>query len=125
MKQAALLCSLLLAAALFGVGCQTLNRSRFHSEARVIKLAEAGAYEATFRITEGSGEKAVTIATPKVVFRAGEPARVEVGNQQRMIFVDVYVPKQGDDPLCLCKTTIRQDGRFVFRHTQIVTPKAK
>lgn len=125
MKQAKILFSLLVTTFVLGTGCQSLTSSRFESKVQVLKLAEPKTYEASFEITEGRGEAARVLATPKVIFRAGQPAKIEVGDGNRKIYADAYISDQGNDPVCLCKTSIWQDGKFIFRHSEIVTPKAK
>jgi hypothetical protein len=117
--------ALLIAVSLFGPGCQTFTSSRFKSEVQVFKLAEAQTYEAQFKITEGHGEDATVLSSPKIVFRAGEPAKMRIGDADSTIYAEAYVSPDGADPVCLCKTRIRRNGKYVFHHSEIVTPKAR
>lgn len=119
------LLALALVATLITTGCQTLNKSRFNTKTQIFKLAEAKTYEANFEITEGSGEKAVVIARPKIVFRAGQPAQMQVEGPDRILTAEAFVSAEGDDPVCLCKVRIRSHGKFVYHHSEIVTPKPK
>ena len=107
--------------ALIGTGCQTLTSSSYKSEVQVHKLPEAQTYEARFKITEGGGAHTI-ISSAKIVFKAGEPAKMTIQKNGMNIYASVYISAQGDDPLCLCKTRIRKDGKYIYHYSEIVTP---
>lgn len=117
--------ALALVATFVTTGCQTLNRSRFTSETQVFKLAEPKTYEANFVLTEGRGKDATVIARPRIVFKAGQPAKIKVEGEVRTITAEAYVSADGDDPVCLCKIRVRDNGKYIYHHSEIVTPKSK
>ncbi len=125
MKLSLQLFSVLFVAALLNTGCQTFSAARFTSEVQVFKLPEARTYEARFKITEGRGEDARILSSPKIVFRAGEPAKMRIGDDDSTIYAEAYVSPEGPDPVCLCKTRIRRGGKYIYHHSEIVTPVAK
>lgn len=117
--------ALALVTTLIATGCQTLNKSRFTSETQVFKLSEPKTYEASFVITEGRGKDATVIARPRIVFHAGQPAKIKVEGDVRTITAEAYVSAEGDAPVCLCKIRIRDSGKYIYHHSEIVTPKSK
>ena len=118
--------ALALATTLITTGCQTLNsKSQFSTKTQIFKLAEAKTYEANFEVTEGKGEDAIVIARPKIIFRAGQPAKMQVEGPDRVLTAEAYVSAEGDDPVCLCKVRIRSGGKFIYHHSEIISPKPK
>lgn len=123
MKKSNLWLSLTFIAALFVSGCQT--PSPYRSSVQVHKLAQPKTYEANFKVTMVDGDQERVVSTPRIVFKAGEPAKMEVVSDEMQIYAEVYASGQGDDPLALCQTRIRKDGKYVLRHSEIIQPQAK
>jgi len=119
------LLALALVATLIATGCQTLNKSRFTSKTQVFKLAEPKTYEANFEISEGRGKDAKVIARPRIIFKAGQPAKIKVEGDVRTITAEAYVSSEGTDPVCLCKIRIRHNGKYIYHHSVIANPKPK
>lgn len=123
MKKNPFLLTLATVAALIVVtGCQTLSSSRFRSEAVAVKLEGADAYQVSFTISEVAGDQAAVIATPRVVFRAGQPADVRIEKDQRVIKAEAYIQSGQVNPLCLVKTRILENGRQIFHHSEVIEP---
>jgi len=108
---------------LIGTGCQTLNSSRFRSEATATKLDGADAYQVEFVISEIAAGETVVVARPRVVFRAGQPANVRIDNDTRVINAEAYVQAGQADPPCLVKTRIHENGRQIFHHSEVIQPQ--
>ena len=123
MKNSKFWLSLTFVAALFVSGCQ--SPSPYRSSVKVHKLAQPKTYEANWKVSVVEGEEERVLSTPRVVFKAGEPAKMEVVSDDMQIYTEAYASAQGDDPLVLTQTRIRKDGKYVLRHSEIVQPEAK
>lgn len=104
--------------------CQTLTSARFHSEVSVVLQAQANSYRANFKISETANGMNHVLATPTVVFQAGQPAKVRVENGSRVITAEAYVPSDGPDAICLVKTRVHEGTRQIFHHSEVVKPRA-
>lgn len=111
---------LLAATLLVATGCQTLDSTRFRSDATAVKLDGAEAYQVNFRITEMVGEKEVVVASPRLVFRAGQPANVRIENGRRVLNAEAYIQAGLVDPPCLVKTRIHENGRQIYHHSDVI-----
>jgi hypothetical protein len=114
-----------LLALLVTTGCQTLSSSRFRSEATAVKLDGADAYQVSFTISEVAGDQTVLLDSPRLVFRAGQPANMRIDSGNRVINVEAYVQAGQANPLCLVKTRIHENGRQIFHHSEVVTPAGR
>ena len=110
------------AAMILTTACQTLGSARFRSEATASTLDGADAYQINFKITEVLADKEIVIATPRLVFRAGQPANVRVESDIRVINAEAYVQRGQKEPLCLVKTRIHEKGRLIFHHSELIKP---
>jgi hypothetical protein len=110
---------------LLSAGCQTFSPPRFQSETTVYHAAEAGTYQADFTLREGSGDQAAVIATPKMIFRAGEPAKIRIERASRVITAEAYIPTGVADPVCIVKTRVFEGTRQIFHHSEVIKPTAR
>ncbi|MFT4691840.1 MAG: hypothetical protein ACKVHO_12420 [Verrucomicrobiia bacterium] len=112
---------MLLLVGLFVSGCQTFRRSRVETQVEVTRTAESKVYEAKFVITEGRGEEQTVIARPRVRFRAGNRARTEVGNEERMVRAQVYIRDSDDDsPAGVYKVWILENGKQTYYDSKVI-----
>ena len=107
---------------LLTAGCQTLNQPRFRSEATVVKLPDSDAYQVSYQISEVVEGGVNVLASPRLVFRAGQPANIRIEGNGRLILGEAYIQSGQTDPLCLVKTRVLEKGRQIFHYSEVIKP---
>lgn len=115
-------------AALLALGCSTLPREQFRTDAEVIFSAADRTYTARIKVVnvpavQGGAEH--TLSAPQVVFQAGKAAAINIGDDAEKVVIELFVPAGIEQPYCLCKTAIFRQGRLVHQENQIVKPVLK
>lgn len=112
----------LAATLLLTTGCQTTGHSRFRSAATVVRIPDSDGYQVSFEISEVVDGTVNVLASPRLVFRAGQPANIRMEGENRLIVGEAYIQRGQADPLCLVKTRVLENGRQIFHHSEVVRP---
>ncbi len=114
--------------------CGCAGTTYYSTTAQIVHTEKPGEYVLQAQITENYSswwrKGGSTHTAPRVTFLAGQPAMCTISTQTPAgdldgYFLEVYVPKEGEQKNTSCKITVKEKGKVVSSTEFTLPPFAK